>query len=132
MANCMHRFWYTKINRQKKNGGKDGKTFYKLMSNAVYDKVMKNLKNRVDVRLVNNEKYYLKWISKPTYVAQNIFDNDLLASHKVKTIITLNKPAYLGMCILELSEVPMYEFLYDYIKNKYGNKSKLLLPDADS
>ena len=102
------------------------------MSDAVYDKVMKNLKNRVDVRLVNNEKYYLKWISKPIYVAQNIFDNDLLASHKVKTIITLNKPAYLGMCILELSEVPMYEFLYDYIKNKYGNKSKLLLLDADS
>ena len=96
------------------------------MNNAVFDKVMKNLKNRVDVRLVNSEKYYLKWISKPIYVAQNIFDNDLLASHKI------NKPAYLGMCILELSEVPMYEFLYDYIKNKYGNKSKLLLLDADS
>ena len=36
------------------------------------------------------------------------------------------------MCILELSKVLMYEFHYDYIKNKYGNNSRLLLTDADS
>ena len=36
------------------------------------------------------------------------------------------------MCILELSKVLMYEFHYDYIKNKYGNNSRLLFTDADS
>ena len=53
---------------------------------------------------------------------------------KNKATLTLNKPAYSGMCILELSEVLMYELHYDYIKNKYGNKSKLLLlfKDTDS
>ena len=46
--------------------------------------------------------------------------------------LTLNKPADIGMCILELSKVIIYEFHYDYIKNKYGNNSRLLLTDTDS
>ena len=44
----------------------------------------------------------------------------------------LNKPAYIGVCILELSKVLMYEFHYDCIKNKYGNNSKLLFTDTGS
>ena len=43
----------------------------------------------------------------------------------------LNKPAYIGMCILELRKVLMCEFHYDYVKNKYGNKPRLLLTDPD-
>lgn len=45
----------------------------------------------------------------------------------------LHKPAYIGMCILELlSKVLMHELHYDYVKNQYGNKSRLLLTDTDS
>ena len=44
----------------------------------------------------------------------------------------LNKPEYVGMCILDLSEVLMYEFHYDNIKNNYDNKSRLLFTDPDS
>ena len=44
----------------------------------------------------------------------------------------LNKPAYIRMCVLELSNVLMYEFHYDYIKNKYGNNSRQLFTDTDS
>ena len=40
--------------------------------------------------------------------------------------LKLNKPAYIGLCILELIKVLMYEFHYDYIKNQNDNKSKLL------
>ena len=36
------------------------------------------------------------------------------------------------MCILQFSKVLMYKFHYDYIKNKYDNKSKLLFIDTDS
>ena len=49
-----------------------------------------------------------------------------------KVTLALNKPAYIGMCILELSKVLMYQFHYDYIKNKCDNKSKLLFTDTDS
>ena len=69
---------------------------------------------------------------KPSYMSHKIFDNDLVAIRKNKVTLTLNKPVYIGMCILELSKVLMYEFHYDYIKNECGNNSKLLFTDTDS
>ena len=65
-------------------------------------------------------------------MSHKIFDNDLVAILKKKVTLTLNRLAYIGMCILELSKVLMFEFHYDYIKNKYGNNSRLLLTDTDS
>ena len=88
------------------------------MNNAVNGKTMENLRNRIDVKLVNNEKYNLKCTSKLSNISYKIFDNNLVV--------------YIGMCILELSKVLMYEFHYDYIKNKYDNKSKLLFTYTDS
>ena len=63
-------------------------------------------------------------------MSHKIFDNDLVAICKNKVTLMLNKPGYIGMCILELSKVLMYKFYYDYIKNEYDNKSKLLFTDA--
>ena len=71
------------------------------MNNAVYDKAMENLKNRVDVRVVNNVKDYLKWTWMPGYIVQKVFDNDLVAVHKIKITLAFNKPVYITMCILE-------------------------------
>ena len=65
-------------------------------------------------------------------MSHKIFDNDLIAIRKNKVTLMLNKPAYIGLCILELSKVLMYEFHYDYIKNKYGNNSRLLFTDTGS
>ena len=92
----------------------------------------RNLRNRIDVKLVNNEKDYLKCTSKTTFKLHKIFDNNLVAIRKSKLALKLNKPAYIGMCVLELSKMLMYEFHYDYIKNKYDNKSKLLFTDTES
>ena len=61
-------------------------------------------------------------IQTKLYVTQNIH----------KATLTLKKPANIGMCILELSKILMYEFHYDCIKNKYGNNSRLLFTDTDS
>ena len=61
-----------------------------------------------------------------------ICDNNFVAIQKSKVSWKLNKPAYLGICILELSKVLIYEFHYDYFKKKYDNKSKPLFTDTDS
>ena len=79
-----------------------------------------------------DEKKLLKLASKPTYVSSKIFNENLVGVYKIKETLTLNRPAYVGMCILDLSKTLMYDFHYNFIKNKYGNKAKLLFTDTDS
>ena len=74
---------------------------------------------------------YLKSTSKPSYMSRKIFDNNLIAIRKSKLALKLNKPAYIGMCILEMSKVLMQKFYHDYFKNKYDRKSELLFTDTD-
>ena len=80
------------------------------MNNAVYDKTMAKLRNRIDVKPIRNN-----------FWSHKIFHNHLVAILKSKVILTVNKPAYIRMCILELSKVLMYEFHYDYIKKRFDN-----------
>ena len=49
-----------------------------------------------------------------------------------KTEVKMNKPVYLGQAILDISKTLMYEFWYDYIKLKYGDKARLCYADIDS
>ena len=64
-------------------------------------------------------------------MSHKIFDKDLVSIQKNKVTLTLNKLAYIEMCILELSKVLMHEFRYDYIRNKYGNNPRFLFKDTD-
>ena len=125
---------YIDFNTEKRKNAKNAfeKDFFKLMNNSVFGKTMENIRKRVDVRLVTDEKKLLKMASKPTYVSSKIFNDDLVAVHKIKETLTLNRPAYVGMCILDLSKTLMYDFHYNYIKKKYGDKAKLLFTDTDS
>ena len=125
---------YIDYNTDKRKNAKNDfeKDFFKLMNNSVFGKTMENIRKRVDVRLVIDEKKLLKLTSKPTYVSSKIFNENLVAAHKIKETLTLNRPAYVGMCILDLSKTLMYDFYYNYIKDKYGYKAKLLFTDTDS
>ena len=120
----------TKLRAKAKNSFE--KDFYKLMNNAVFGKTMENIRNRKDVKLVNSVEKLRKLIAMPNFVNRKIFSENLVSVHMKKTKLTMNKPVYLGMCILDLSKTVMYEFHYNYIKEKYGDKAKLLFTDTDS
>ena len=78
------------------------------------------------------KRLYKIYIKNQDIMSHKTLDKNLVAIRKSKVVLKLNKPAYVGMCILGLGKVLMYEFHYDYIRNKYDNKSKLLLTDTDS
>ena len=120
----------TKLRAKAKNNFE--KDFYKLMNNAVFGKTMENIRNRVNVKLVNSVEKARKLIAKPNFRNRKIFSENLISVHMKKTSLLMNKPVYLGMCILDLSKTVMYEFHYNYIKPKYGDKAKLLFTDTDS
>ena len=87
-------------------------------------------KKRVNVKLINYGKDYVKCVSRPTFVSQKIFSKNLVAIHKVKPVLLLNKPVYVGFCVLELSKLLMDDFHYNYFKVNYD--AKLLFTDTDS
>ena len=108
------------------------KDFYKLMNNSVFGKTMENIRNRVNVKLVNTKEKLSKLVAKPNFKSCKIFSENLVSVHMKKTSLTMDKPVYLGMCILDLSKTIMYDFYYNYLKQKYGDKVKLLFSDTDS
>ena len=125
---------YIDFNTRQRTNAKNAfeKDFFKLMNNSVFGKTMENIRKREDIKLVTNEKQLSKLTSKPTFINSKIFNENLVAVHKIKESLTLNRPAYVGMCILALSKTLMYDFHYNFVKNKYGNKAKLLFTDTDS
>ena len=100
------------------------------MIHSVYGKTIENLQKRINVRLVNNEKGFLKYTSRPTHITHKIFDKNYAAIHKIKSVLTLNKPIDVGFTVLELSKWLMYDFHYNFIKKLFD--AALLFTDTDS
>ena len=91
---------------------------------------MENLRKRMNVRIVNNEKDFLKYTSRPTYITHKIFGKDYAAIHGIKPVLMLNKPIYVGFTVLDLSKWKMYDFHYNFIKKNFD--AELLFTDKDS
>ena len=108
------------------------KDFFKLMNNSVFGKTIENIRKRQNVELIDNRKKPLKLTSKPHFDRATIFDEHLIAVHMKKTEVYFNKPTYVGQAILDLSKTLMFDFDYNYIKKKYGEKAELLMTDTDS
>ena len=77
---------------------------------------MENLRKRINVRLINNSKDYVRCVNKPNFSSQKMFSKNFVAIHQMKLILTVDKPIYVGFSILELSKLLMYKFHYEYIK----------------
>ena len=100
------------------------------MINSVYGKTMENLRKRINVTLVNNEKDFSKYTSRPTYVTHKMFDKGYAAIHEIKPVLILNKPIYVGFTVLELRKWLMYDFHYNFTKKNFN--AELLFTDTDS
>ena len=108
------------------------KDLFKLMNNSVFGKTMENIRIHKDIKLVTTDKKRNKLVSEPDYHTINLISEDLSVIEMKKTKVKMNKPIYLGLSILEISKILIYEFWYDYMKPKYGNDVKLCYMDTDS
>ena len=102
------------------------------MNNAVFRKIMENVRKHRNIKLVTTERRRNYLVSEPNFHTTKFFTENLLAIEMRKTQILMNKPVYLGLSILDLSKTVMYEFWYDYVKPKYGENAKLCYMDTDS
>ena len=124
---------YIMLNTRLRTAAKNDfeKDFFKLMNNSVFGKTMENIRNHKDMKLVTDEKKYLKYVMKPNFKDDFPFSKHLFAVEMGRTEIKMNKPVYLGEAILDLSKTLMYEFHYDYTRPKYRSKVKLCYVDTD-
>ena len=116
----------TKLRQKAKNNlEKD------LMYNAVFGKIMENVRKHRNIKLVTTKRRRNYLVSEPNYHT-NFFTENLLAIELRKTQILINKPVYLGLSVLDLSKTVKYEFWYDYVKPKYGESANLCYMDTGS
>ncbi|XP_024893432.1 uncharacterized protein LOC112468467 [Temnothorax curvispinosus] len=123
----------TKFRTQAKNEFK--KTLYKLMNNAVFGKTMENVRNHVDVKLVTTWKgrYGAEaMIARPNFHSSSVFSENLVAIELRKLEVKFDKPIYVGMCILDLSKVCLYEFHHEYMSSLYRDSCRIMYTDTDS
>ena len=116
---------------RKKASNDFEKDFFKLMNNAVFGKTMENVRKHRDIKLVKTDHKRNKLVSEPNLSIIEIYQKFINVEMK-KGKVKMNKPIYLGLSILEISKIIMYEFWYDYVKKKYGDMVKLCYMDTDS
>ena len=111
------------MNTEKRKNAKNDfdKDLCKLMNNVVYGKTMENVRKHRIIKLVNNDKKRKKW-----------FSENSLAIEMIKTSVKMNKSIYLGLVILSLSKILMYDYWYNEIKPRYKDRIRLCYMDTDS
>ena len=102
------------------------------MNNAVFGKTMENVRKHRVIKLVKTDKKRNKLVSEPNYHTMKLIDDNLAIIEMTKVKVKINKPIYLGLSILDISKITMYEFWYDYVKSKYEDKARLCYMDTDS
>ena len=117
---------------RKKASNDFEKDFFKLMNNTVFGKTMENVRKHRDIKLVKTDHKRNKLVSEPNYHTMKLISENLSIIKIKKVKVKMKKPIYLGLSILEISKIIMYEFWYDYVKKKYEDMVKLCYMDTDS
>ena len=115
------------MNTELRKVAKDGfeKDLFKLINNAVFGKTMENVRKHRDIKLVTIDKKRHKLVSEPNYHTMKCISENLSIIKMKKTKAKMNKPIYLGLPMLHIGKILMYEFWYDYMKPKYNDNVKL-------
>ena len=92
---------------------------------------MKNVREHIDIKLVTTERIRNHMVSEPNYCTTKFSTENVLTTEIKNTEILVNKPVYLGLSILGLSKILIYQFCFDYVKPKYVEKAKLCYMDTD-
>ena len=108
------------------------KNFFKLINNSVFGKAMENVRNHRDIKLVTSNKRRKRLVSEPSYHSHKKFSEHLMAIEMKKIRVKMTKPLYLGVSILDISKILIYQFWYDYTNPKYGDRAKLCYTDTNS
>lgn len=111
------------------------KNLFKYLINAAFGKMMENVRKHSIVKLVTHweGRYGAEaLIAKPNFKSSAIFDDDLVAIELNKTEVYFNKPIYVGMCILDISKLKLYDFHYSYMLSRFGDKARVCYTDTDS
>ena len=125
---------YIDFNTQLRTKAKNDfeKDFYKLMNNSVFGKTKESVRKHRNIKLVTSKEGYLKAVMKPNFKSEVLFGENLMGCEMGKVKVVMNKPIYLGQAILDLSKIIMYEFHYDYMLPKYGERLNPCYMDTDS
>ena len=102
------------------------------MNNAAFGKTMENVRKHRNIILVTTESRRNYLLLEPNFHTTKFFTENLLAIEMRKTQLLINKPVYLGSSILDMIKTVIYEFWYDYVKSKYGEKAKICYMDTNS
>ena len=86
------------------------KDFFKLINNSVFGKTMENVRNYRDIKLVTTDKRRKRLVSEPNYHTHKKFPENLITIEMKKTKVKMTKPIYVGMSILDICKILMYEF----------------------
>ena len=107
------------------------KDFYKLMNNSVYGKTMENVRNRINFRLISSEEQAFN--IRNQLIRYTIFNENLVGVHLAKQCVKLNKPIFIGQCVLDQSKYLMNDFHYNKMLPYFTKDNlDLLFTDTDS
>ena len=124
---------YIEFNTQKRMQAtnKTDKELFKLMINSVHGKTMENMRKRMKIRIVTNQRDCIKYSSRPAFINSIIYGTNLTAINEKQFKIELNKPIYVGFSVLEESKLIMYKYWYDFLRKECPNV-ELIFVDTDS
>ena len=102
------------------------------MNNAPYGMTMEDVKGHMEFELVTGVARYQRLVADPTFKGHHVVNENLVGVERAKAEVYLNKPMAVGVTVLDLSKLHMYNFYYNVMKTKYGDNCRLLYTDTDS